>query len=301
MSSRKKWWIAIGIVGVLVLGLFTKTMLIPGENQNPNVGIQVQIDDLKKQLEDIQSIQLYGGQDLQFRQSVEKVADDFLADKVLDLLWDNYFIYSTLFESLDGWLITDVNGGVAGSATVNGGGVTLTTGPANNDNIRIEKFHTFQDIFSFDKSQRFRTGFELGGTVAHTTVLIVVGDILGGGAISPAYYGFEIVNGVMKGISTPDGTSFTRTNQGETLVADTIYEIQAKLKAKDKIVFYVKKENVDDTFREIGTINSNIPYTGVSTNNVPVFTYKITATEAAAKTIQFSSFEFAQEKVRPPR
>jgi len=288
---KRQTKITTGAVAILLLAIIAILYKMPSTPEQ----LQAQIDALKGQVSDLQKKQAdvfnYAEQDYRFRQAAERVSDDFLPAKVLDLIWDNYFIYSTLFESLDGWEKTDVG---AGTATINGGGIDITTGATSGDNSRIEKFHTDQDNFTFDNNQRFRTGFELS-SVASMEVLIVVGDIIGGGGIFPAYYGFQVVNGALRGISTADN-GFSYTAASEALSVNTIYEVQAKLKSKDKIVFYVKKENVDKVFRELGTINDNLPYSEKSINDVPVFTYKITTNSNAAKGIRFSVFEFAQEK-----
>lgn len=196
---------------------------------------------------------------------------------IFDAIWRNTFHWFTFFESLDGFT-------VAGTTSVNGNNVLITTGATSGNRAEVNKQPSWQGLFTFSRRSNFRSAFALT-SVESQTIYITVGNK----DVTPnkGYYGFKIVNGNLYGL-TSDGT-----NENAVLLqavsASTGYNIEARYQPKSKVIFLVN--NI-----EKGSSVTKLPKADETTANLHLMDIEIVTNENVAKTIQMSFFEYLQHR-----
>lgn len=212
--------------------------------------------------------------DQQSKKIIEKVVDEFLENKIFDLIWKKTFHWITFFESLDGFSVQ------ADAQTINHNGLAITTSAVNGNVAYVRKQPSWQGLCVFSQKSHMRSAF-LIDSVANVTCYILAGDTSSG-----SYYGFKVVNNSLKGVSF-DGTT-EKTIDLQTISAATAYNIEARYSPADKIVFLVNSV-------ERGIINQNLP-SRLDVPNVLPLHFSITTNTTATKTMQFSFWEYLQTR-----
>ena len=229
--------------------------------------------------------------DKESKMILQEAVKEFLGDEIMDAVWNNFFYWTGLFESLDGWTLGDTGA----STGVAGTGVTLQTGASSNDITEIIKKPDFQNILTFDSRSRFKTTFRLSaGADSATEFNATIGQ--GAVAATTPHYGFIIDDGALKG-SVADGTTQATVDLLSVSALDR-HLIEARLLPGDKVVFLVSDAD-DRKLVERGTLTTNLPTGKInfSTNNFWIH-YNIKTTEEAAKVIQFDFIEYLQTRIR---
>ena len=212
--------------------------------------------------------------DPQSKKIIERTVDEFLEDKIFDLMWKNTFHWITLFESLDGFNVT------ADVQNISHSGVSITTSDVEDNVAYLTKQPSIQGLITFSQKSCMRSAFVIG-SVADVTSYILVGD-----TSSESYYGFKIVDNSLKGVSY-DGTT-EKTVDLKTISASTVYSIEARFSPADKIIFLVNAV-------EMGVIQENLPSRLAVVNILPL-RFSIQTNTTAAKTLQFSFWEYLQSR-----
>lgn len=219
---------------------------------------------------------------MQLTYPLDKITKTLIANEVreemrnftFDAIWRNTFHWFTFFESLDGFT-------VAGTTSVNGNNVLITTGATSGNKAEVNKQPSWQGLFTFSRRSNFRSAFVLT-SVESQTIYITVGnkDVAG-------YYGFKIVNGNLYGV-TSDGTNENAILL-QTVVASTGYNIEARYQPHNKVVFLVNNT-------EKGSSVTKLPEADETTANLHIMDIEIVTNENVAKTIQMSFFEYLQHR-----
>jgi len=209
----------------------------------------------------------------QGKKIIEKTVDEFLEDKVFDLMWKKTIHWTTFFESLDGYATT-------GTVNISENDVVLTTGASTDDSASIYKAPSWQGLITFNQKSYWRTTATLNN-VDDVTEYLVVGSLASG-----SYYGFKIVDDSLMGVSF-DGRTEKTTTLAAVRAAHT-YNIEARYTPSDKIVFLVDAV-------ESGVITENLPLPN-DVPNLTLFTFKIITGSDTAKTLQASFFEYLQSR-----
>ena len=209
---------------------------------------------------------------------IESTVDEFLEDKIFDLVWKKTFHWITFFESLDGFNV------VANAQSIDKDDVAISTSAVNGNSAYVRKTPGYQGLITFSQKSVMRTTFIID-SVANVTVYLVVG-----GTSSGEYYGFKVVNDSLKGVSY-DGTTESTVSL-QTISANTSYNVEARFSPNDKIIFLVNAT-------ERGVLTTNLP-SGISAGaeavNVNLIEFKITTNTTAAKELKFSFFEYLQSR-----
>ena len=205
---------------------------------------------------------------------IERTVDEFLEDKIFDLVWKKTFHWITFFESLDGFAV------VADVQSIDHNDVVITTSAVNGNTASVKKQPQWQGLITFSQKSYMRSAFTIN-SVANVTAYIIIGSTSSG-----SYYGFKIVNDSLKGVSK-DGTT-EKTVDLKTISASTSYNIEARYSPADKIVFLVDAV-------EMGVITQNLPSRADTPNILPLH-FSITTNTTAAKTLQFSFWEYMQAR-----
>lgn len=222
-----------------------------------------------------------------------------LTTALFDSLWTDIFHFSTIFEGLDGYnsLVTGT-----GVATIAPDGLYLSTGATALSTAEINRYPdpTFGSpltvpFITWKQPSRFKTNFVVSATT-NQEGWIVIGSDPSNAALP--YYGFKIDDNKLYGCSR-------KTSAGEsiielfTLVADTIYIVEARHSSGESVDFYVKNSttNVMELAGRITTI-ANIPGSD-STNHNGFFAYHLNNKSSAEnKALDSSYFEYIQLKDR---
>jgi len=212
--------------------------------------------------------------DQQSKKIIEQAVDEFLENKVFDLIWKKTFHWITFFESLDGFDIS------ASSTSFTGSSLTLITSEVSENVAYAKKQPTQQGLITFSQKSHMRSAFQMS-SVADVTAYILVGSTGGG-----SYYGFKVVNNSLKGVSY-DGTT-EKTVDLQTIIAATIYGIEARYSPTDKIIFLVDAV-------EKGVINENLPSRAEVANILPL-EFRIRTDTTAEKRLTFSFWEYLQSR-----
>lgn len=208
------------------------------------------------------------------KSQVSQMLDELLPDKIFDLIWKKTFHWITFFESFDGFALS------ATAPTIGSANISLTTSGALNNEVEISKPPLFQGLITFSQRSAFRTTINLS-VITNQTAYITVGN-----KDSTHYYGFKISNATLYGVSYDGSTENAVTLA--TISASTAYTIEARYTPTDKVVFFV------DTI-EKGVSKVNLP-SPVVTANAQLMDIRIKATQAEAKTLQVSFFEYLQRR-----
>lgn len=209
-----------------------------------------------------------------FKAAVEEAMDEILPEKILDLVWNNFFYYPEVFTSLDSLSESIIgSSGLRFTATPQPV-LEVFTGANSSDSVLSGKHLFQQDFLSFDKLQYFRTQFQID------SVSNVVANI----TIGPDGYGFRISNNSLIGFVT-DNDSNETTVTLQTILVNTTYKIEAKFfPIIDKVIFLV--DNV-----EKGVVKG-LP-TGQHTN---LWSLELTTSENATKNMLVQTFELIQKR-----
>lgn len=208
-----------------------------------------------------------------------KVVEDAVSDTILDIVWNKYFYYYTFFESLDGFSTT-------GTVTIGSAGVQLVTGGSAGDKAAFKKVPLNQNILDFNKEQRFRCNFETTSVTAVRS-FAVVGNRF---SANQSYYGIGIFDGVVSGMVS-DGTTLGFANLNLTVAANENHDYEARLYPGSRVDFYVD-----------GVVRGSIAYTSIlpqntnTTYNTNFYEIGLETTEAVAKTMHVSEFEYIQQR-----
>lgn len=240
-----------------------------------------------------------------FKRAVEEAMDEILPEKILDLVWNEYFY---LFE----WLgsVNVVTSQAADSAgdteeditlpgiwgtftgpgnalvSVSSSRVTLTTGTTSGSGAGIEKDPAIQGILRYDRKQRFRTAFQIS-VITNVTAHLVRGDNNGGNV----YYGFKINAGTLQGVTRNGGSETTIDLQ--SISANTGYDLEARLLPGNKVLFLVRDANNPNTFEPRGVLTTNLP---TENPNFNYATIRIDTSNTTSKSLEVSFFEYAQKR-----
>ncbi len=216
--------------------------------------------------------------DKQSKKIIEQAVDEFLDQKVFDLIWKRTFHWLTFFESLDGFGVT------ADAYSVDKDDVVITTSDVKDNEAKVTKTPAFQGLITFSQPSRMRTSFSISSVSDVTSYMIV------GSTSSGEYYGFKIVDNSLKGVSY-DGTTENAVVL-QTISASTVYALEARMYPNNKTIFIVNTV-------EKGVSVSNLPSgitSGTAVANVNLMEFSITTGTTAAKTLQFSFFEYFQKR-----
>jgi len=213
--------------------------------------------------------------DQESKKIVERTVDEFLEQKVFDLIWKKTFHWLEMFDSLDGCHV------VADASTIDYNGIAISTSNVNADTAYVQKTPSWQGLITFSQRSNLRSNFVIS-SVTNVTAYILVGNTYSG----QSYYGFKIVNNVLKGVSFDGSTQ--KTVDLMTIEASTSYAIEARYSPAGKIIFLVNTV-------ERGVITENLP-SRIEVANVYPLNFSITTNTTAVKTLQFSFWEYLQSR-----
>lgn len=202
---------------------------------------------------------------------LEQTTDDFLPSKIFDLFWKKLFFFQTFFESTSGFTTT-------GTITLTGTDVKIETAATLNATASIVKQPSWQGFLNFNQRSAFRAALILN-QVAAQEIYIVTGNV----GATDKRYGFKVVNNTLKGVSH-DGTT-EKTIDLQTVSASTVYNLEARFLPNQQVQFLVDN-------KEMGVITENLPYTDGPRSQL--MTAQVKTTEAVAKSIQLSFFQYLQ-------
>lgn len=238
--------------------------------------------------------------DQQSKKIIEQVADEFMKNKIFDLFWDKEFYYLAMPESFDSWTVVG-NGSYATQQ--------LITTASQNDEVTISSDMSYHNFLSFQKRQRFRTYISMG-TITNSVAKVGVGRINDGAAVSALFYGFQITNGAIYGYTDANGAE-TTVNLGISVVANSgadinIYTLEARYEPNGKIVFYVGETKYETADAIVASRQATVErgkielatgfYDTQFPENVVDFHYRIKTTTTATRDLNFTMFEFVQER-----
>lgn len=206
-----------------------------------------------------------------FKAAAEQASNEFLSDKIFDLIWKKTFHYFTFFESIDGFTKT------AGTTLTSDQYITLLTTGVSGNNQYIEKKPLYQGLITFSQKSYFRSDLYFVNNTNQTIYLIV-------GQKTDNAYGFKIINGTIYGV-TRNGSDETTVSLGSITAGDDM-NLEARYYPSDKVVFLTDSV-------EKGISTTNLPSPAAVANQF-LFYADITTNEAAAKEIRMSFFEYMQ-------
>lgn len=223
--------------------------------------------------------------------SIERTVDDFLYNKIFDLEWKKLFHYFTNFEALDGFAVT----ASAGSSVVipsSGDRVNFTADATSGHLAELTKGYLNFGLATFSQKSNMRTSFSYSATPAVQTTYIVTGSI---SATGTSFYGFKIVNAVLYGVSSNNGTNNETTVQLMTGLTSDIYNVEARYTPNVGISFYAQDGSsaIINYNTPKGMISTKLPNPAQTTNTV-VMDIKLTTNEAVQKILTVSFFEVLQ-------
>lgn len=255
---------------------------------------QLQFDSLKQRIAALENKQVSLPYPLSYndQEILRKWLKQDLSSVLFETMWNDYFYFSTIFESGDGY---DSSG--TGTATVNPDGLALNSGSSNNDSVTFNKTPSpagvgieTLNILSFKQPQRFRANFAIDST-SNVTAYITRGVNFGP---TYPYYGFKIVNSTLKAVSRDNNTAGETTVDIGTISTNTVYVVEARLLPGEKVVYYLLN-NSTNQLEEKAVINTNIPLLS-NTNNRAFFEYFISTQDANNKLLTSSFFEYIQKR-----
>ena len=212
---------------------------------------------------------------------IERTMREFLGDMILDVMWDDYFYWMTMFDSIEGWNgsggpynwnlsnnpATDlgIQYSNKGVSYISSGIVQISAGPTAGAGTMIDKSPLNQAILSFDQRQRFKTQVKVVTTRLITTY-IRIGEITSPpGTTAEKHFGFKIDATTLYG-TCGDGTASDASVTLGTIAAGNNLLLEARLIPNDKIVFYSSTTGIDG-LKEVGTLTSPLP-TGNFTDSI---------------------------------
>ena len=202
-------------------------------------------------------------------------------------IWEDMFLWSTFFESIDGYGQIISSGGSISNTSDQ---LVLSTGATANNEVRIYKQPLWQGVLTFYKKNAFRTSIVLN-SVSNLESWLTVGP---SNNSSFSFYGFKIVNNTLKGVSC-DGSGMIQEVNLITISSSTIYNLDARYYPNEKIVFYVKGPNDAIGFRPAGVITSHLPKATQVPFNM-IIDVRIKTTDSTNKSLSMSFWEFMQSR-----
>lgn len=202
------------------------------------------------------------------------MADRYLLDKILDLVWTKYFYYFSQFE-INPWAPFVTGTGIV---TLDSGVLLQSGATSGSIGEAINQPIGYPDLFflTADTVQRFRVFFSMS-TNANSTVYILRGQT------GSAHYGFKIINGEIWGVCSNGGAE-SLVDTKMTVDTTRTMEVEARLDPLKKVIFYVDRN-------ERGGLASGIPTAFDALGDM-----QITSSAAGNKNITISSFEYIQAR-----
>ena len=241
------------------------------ELENKNQELTKKLDEFSnkfKELDGNKEFQLHFPLDIQS----SKVIRDLISEEIFNIVWDDYYYYSTTFESIDRYYIT----GTAAAETINSEGLYFETlGTGANEGSAI--LYITSDLISVQREARFQISNKVSSVTNVNWAAYILED-----ALATSHVGFNMTNGIIYGISEKAGTG-TSVELG-SYIANTFYKLELYF-SPSKITFFVNDI-------EKGVITDNIPI-AVPTRLLDT---GIGETSASARSSTTSYFNFIQKK-----
>ena len=213
----------------------------------------------------------------------KEIIEDVVSDRIIDIVWNDYFYYSTFFEGSAGYRI-DFSG--SGSTVIAATHIAVKTGTTNASTAYFQKRPANQKVLKWDKESRFRLQFDVS-EVTNQEVRMSVGDSSDG--VTDSHYGFFVDNAILKGTSSFNTTTETVTLL--TITASTTYNLEAQYFPGNRVDFYV-----NDDFKGSVSDGNKLPSKEATAVYTDFFTFFIKNTAAEAKIAECSWFEYIQQR-----
>jgi hypothetical protein len=240
---------------------------------------ETKIQELERKLEEISSkvkeienekeFQLHFPMDEQSR----KVLKDVISEQILDVVWNDYYYFSSIFDSIDRYFVT----GTAAAETINDSGLYLETNGTGSNEGSVFLFVS-SDLINVEHDARLRIINQLDSVTNVNWSGLTLVDSVGN-----SYVGFEMNSGSIIGVTSKAGTK-TSVTLG-TYTANTNVELELHF-SPSRVTFFVNRV-------EKGVSTTNIP----TADPVKILEIGIGETSAAARSSTTTSFEFIQRKI----
>ena len=209
------------------------------------------------------------------------VIEESVNERILDIVWNDYFYYSTFIESIDRYY-QYMNAG--GNIIVNSNGLNLENDTSStaiaNVSLDILDIVSDADILKFSKETRFRTKLKIDNVSS-------VDLYISGPGSTNDVVAFNITSGTIKGETTSNALT-TSINLG-TLANDTYVSLEYRYYPGNRADFYV-----NGVLK--GTSTSNLPRQSIGTSNVFYADLSKTATTSTSRTAYIMFFDVIQKK-----
>jgi len=269
---------------------------MPEKNQNE---IIQELNQVKRELAEVQdTINKINKQRLNYpldknsKEIIRRTYKEFLPKDIMELVWNEYIYVFDFPIVIDGASFLG-NWNMGGSGVAFRGssdGVGIEVGDTSGDYGILVKSPDIQDVFRWDKRQRFRTAFKLdfvSSVTAYTSR---------GSQDDNFSYGFKINDGTLYGYYDTSGNSGTSevTTEVMSISGGTIYTVEARFNPNDgKITFYVKNTTTEK-YEQVGSLVSDFPLGETTSSNLAEF--KVTTNTNADRTLDVSWFEYIQKR-----
>lgn len=217
-------------------------------------------------------------------ESDSKIIRDVVSDRILDIVWNDYYYYSTFFESIDGYGQTV---GGTGSVSITENQIEVATGATSGSSAILQKYPTQQNVLRWDRESRFRSDLSLFDDDAQE-VRLSIGDSSNG--VQDSHYGFWVDDATLKGTSSLNTTVESVTLK--TLAASTVYSLEARYFPGSRVDFYVDGLKLGSV-----TNQAALPSAETTKTFLPFFTFYIENQEAVGKKARCSWFEYIQRRI----
>jgi hypothetical protein len=217
---------------------------------------------------------------------ISRTIDEFFSEKVMKALWEDFYYYSTFFESIDGYDSTE-----GALPWIGGDTVLIATETVSGNRADLFKIPKTNNVLRWDKEQKFKTSIQLG-FVTSMEARIGIGELREGAGID-THYGFYILNGAIYGESAYESSS----NQTQLNLNVSIADETART---DLEAIFIPHAGI--TFRvngvERGKITTNLPNQDSVLTHDSFIQMAIKTTTNALRELKFSNFEFIQKRSR---
>lgn len=218
---------------------------------------------------------------------VERVTDNFLVDKVMNVQWNDLFYWMTFFDSITGWFI---GGTTAIPVDATYQGIAMAVGATNNETSILHKAPLYQNILSWAMQSRFRTGVKMAQFNAAEFYAVVGSLEL---ADTQTHIGFKFLNSSLYG-TVANGTAQTTVLLKSGLSNGDAYELEYRFFPKERVVFYMSDPN-KSLVHEAGVITTNLP---LPTGSADFLYFRLKTLAAVSKSASFSYVEYIQRRAR---
>jgi len=235
-----------------------------------------QIEELTDELRAFKDNPLTVNIDQFSRETIQQV----ISDDILNIIWEDVFLYSTFIESIDRYLQNTNSGGTV-SLTSNGLVLTLGTGSTSIAGAELDIFDTLPNykILDWSKRIRFRTKVTIDDVSSSTLFVTGPESLLDG-------VSFEINQGTILGRSQGNG-NITTLNLG-SVASGAIVNLEYDYNV-DKVDFYVNG-------KLSGTITENMPRKNITVSSICSANFEKTATTGAGREARIIYFDVIQKK-----